>query len=432
MSLCSARPSLRTRFLLAIGSDRRRRLSVGCGLGVLASGAAVLAGCAISPPLLPNGLPRVSRYTNSAQVEFLLSSYSAAANAQQGQQAGQQDLLDEACLGWERAVFDLQSAQRYPMLLRMSTESANLAAIWHDLPALAQRNPRPESCGAEGGGSESPEGHEPQRSKSPTPVPTDALPREALLGQAAPAPGNPAAAPSPAAPAASPPADGAAPVVQAPAPILPPPAAVAVVGTAQPESKAGLERRELLQLRRALGMPAAPAFHFAQTFADPTVPQPVAEIPRSSTVDVAALQALAQSEIPTVRLRARFHLLGLCTLAVEASDHFGEALPQTKAQRSATTTTDKLAATDGAICAIAGSPGAPSVPGMPGMPGIQGAQESRGAAPGSLRQGQRRQLASLLKAWRAKYTEPMTDMVVALANFVSRDNPVVDGPRITR
>jgi hypothetical protein len=194
---------------------------------------------------------------------------------------------------------------------------------------------------------------------------------------------------------------------------------MAVVGTAQAESKAAIERRALLQLRRALGMPAAPPFHFAQTFADPTVPQPIAEIPRSGTVDVAALQALAESEIPTVRLRARFHLLGLCTLAVEASDRFGEALPQTKAQPPTPATTDKLAATDGALCAIAGSPGMP-------VPGNQG------AAPGSLRQGQRRQLASLLKAWRAKYSEPMTDMVVALANFVSRDNPVVDGPRITR
>lgn len=385
----------------------------------------MLAGCAISPPLLPNGLPRVSRYTNSAQVEFLLSSYSAAAVAQQ---TGQQAQLDEACLGWERAVFDLQSAQRYPMLLRMSTESANLAAIWHDLPALAQRNPRPEACGGQGAGAEGtgagrespegPKGYDPQQGKNPTPVPADTLPKETLLGQA----GAPASATAATSTAAAP--DGAASVGQAavaqapvapgaPNAIQPPPAAMAVVGTAQPETKAGAERRALAQLRQALGMPAAPPFHFAQSFADPTVPLPIAETQRAGTVDLSVLQSLAESEIPTVRLRARFHLLGLCTLAVEASDRYGEALPP--AQRPAAA--DKLAATDGAICTIA----AP-----------QGSAQGSAQAAGSLRQGQRRQLASLLRAWRAKYPEPMTDMVVALANFVSRDNPVVDGPRITR
>jgi hypothetical protein len=177
---------------------------------------------------------------------------------------------------------------------------------------------------------------------------------------------------------------------------------MAVVGTAQPETKAGIERRAL----------AVAPFHFAQSFADPTVPQPIAGSPRAGSFDVATLQTLAESEIPTVRLRARFHILGLCTLAVEASDRFGEALPPTQVQRPAAD--NKLAVTDGAICAISRS------------------QEAQGSAPRSLRQGQRRQLASLLKAWRAKYPEPMTDMVVALANFVSRDNPVVDGPRITR
>lgn len=371
----------------------------------------MLAGCAISPPLLPNGLPRVSRYTNSAQVEFLLSSFSAAASVQQ---AGQQAQLDEACLGWERAVFDLQSAQRYPMLLRMSTESANLAAIWHDLPVLTQRNPRPESCGPQGagdGGGADGEPRDPQRDKSPTPVPADALPKEAQLGQAAPAAGAPAS-PSP----ASQTAEGAAASVAqtpiapgSPSAIQPPPSAMAVVGTAQPETTAGVERRALTQLRRALGMPVVPPFQLAQAFADPTVPLPMASTQGPGTVDVAALQALAESEIPTVRLRARFHLLGLCTLAVEASDRYGEALPST----SRPAATGKLAAADGGLCAIAASQGTAQ-------------------APGSLRQGQRQQLASLLRAWRAKYTEPMTDMVVALANFVSRDNPVVDGPRITR
>ena len=101
-------------------------------------------------------------------------------------------------------------------------------------------------------------------------------------------------------------------------------------------------------------------------------------------------------------LRARFHLLGLCTLAVESADRFGQP--------------------------TAGGPGAPA-----GKVGPTDASVCGELRPGdTLRHAQRRLLASLLSAWRVKYPEPMTDLVVALANFASRDNPVVDGPRAAR
>ena len=45
---------------------------------------------------------------------------------------------------------------------------------------------------------------------------------------------------------------------------------------------------------------------------------------------------------------------------------------------------------------------------------------------------QRRLLRSLLGAWRARYSEPMADFVASMASFVSRDNPVLDGPRTSR
>lgn len=379
--------------------------------GTFAVGA-LLAGCTLSPQVQPNGMPRVSRYTNTAQLDFLLSSYrTLAERAVTGNAGGvssptnqsaqpANELLDDACLGWERAVFDLQSARRYPVLLRLSTESANLAALWHDLPVLAQRSPRPEACG--------PSGEPGQPVKEPEkgapPVPTGELPREALLGQAA------------ATPPSSAEGSAAAPAVAQAQAIVPPPSAMPVTGIAPTspasgaassaatvvvsDSKSGAERRALAQLRGALGMPITPPAQFAAAYADPSLP-----LPTTASVDLPTLRALADSEIPTIRLRARFHLLGLCTLAVEATDRFGQA--PSPARSGSTATPALTEPTDPAVCG-----------------------ELR---PGdSLRDAQRRQLTALLRVWRSKYPEPMSDLVIALANFASRDNPVVDGPRVAR
>ncbi|MFO0577693.1 MAG: hypothetical protein U1A78_27115 [Polyangia bacterium] len=363
-------------------------------LGAAAVGA-VLSGCAVSPPVQPNGLPRVSRYTNSAQLDFMLSRYrTVAEQAASGTASPAGDLLEEACLGWERAVFDLQSARRYPGLLRLSTETANLAEVFRELPRLAQRSPRPEACG-------------------PISAPADDG-RGGHDSAAVPAGRPPAAADATAAPAVTPTGDQApgqaaqaAPAVaqaEGGATASSPPTAQAQLTTPAPvpmtstraESKAAAERRQLEQLRTALGMSIAPPQPF-DAFADPTVPQPV-----GAPVDLATLRTLADSELPIVRLRARFHLLGLCTLAIEAADRFGQPTPG-----GAGVAAGKVGPTDASICGEL-------------QPGD------------TLRHAQRRLLASLLGAWRVKYPEPMTDLVVALANFASRDNPVVDGPRAAR
>jgi hypothetical protein len=49
-----------------------------------------------------------------------------------------------------------------------------------------------------------------------------------------------------------------------------------------------------------------------------------------------------------------------------------------------------------------------------------------------LRTTQSRLLRSMLGAWRGRGPEPLSDLVVALASFAARDNPVLDGPRISR
>src|SRR5437016_1708443 len=81
-------------------------------------GGAALSGCSTSPPVRADGLPIVPRYTNTIQLDWMLSGYNhAAERAMQGGQVG--PLLEDACLGWERAIFDLESGRRYPGILRM-------------------------------------------------------------------------------------------------------------------------------------------------------------------------------------------------------------------------------------------------------------------------------------------------------------------------
>jgi hypothetical protein len=361
----------------------------------------------VSPPVQPNGLPRVSRYTNSAQLDFMLSRYRSVAeqatspSAPSGTTSPPGDLLEEACLGWERALFDLQSARRYPALLRLSTESANLAEVFRDLPRLAQRSPRPEACGPASApaGERGPHGVSPEAGK-----PADAAPASPAPGDGAAQAGAPVAAQATAqaeSTASAAPQPGQA--TQAPQVPTQPPASTAVAAApARSDSKAATERRALDQLRTALGMSIAPPRHFAETFADPTVPLPV-----SVPVDLATLRSLADSELPIIRLRARFHLLGLCTLAVEAADRFGQPKVSEGSAAAGPAGSGQIGPTDASVCG-----------------------ELR---PGdTLRHAQRRLLTSLLSAWRVKYPEPMSDLVVALANFASRDNPVVDGPRAAR
>ena len=93
------------------------------GVGLL------LSGCALRPPVNSNGLPRVSRYTNSFQLDFLLGSYRVVAEKASSQPQND-PLLDEACLGWERTVFDLYSSRMYPSILRQAPEMLMIEQVW--------------------------------------------------------------------------------------------------------------------------------------------------------------------------------------------------------------------------------------------------------------------------------------------------------------
>ena len=108
----------------------------GVGVGLL------LSGCALAPPTHPSGLPRVPRYTNSIQLDFLLSSYRAVAE-KAAMSSESAKLLDEACLGWERAVLDLHGARLYPSILRQTPETLMLEQVWQDLPKTVEKYPRP-------------------------------------------------------------------------------------------------------------------------------------------------------------------------------------------------------------------------------------------------------------------------------------------------
>lgn len=356
----------------------------------------LLGGCALSPPVQPSGLPRVPRYTNSIQLDFMLSTYRTVAE-KAATQPDKAKLVEEACLGWERAVFDLYSARLYPSILRQSPETLMLEQVWQELPGAVQKHPRPAVCAS-----------------LVVPVSTTGLPREVTMGVVSPSTmpvasaGQTADSPSPAQASTTAPADSianqqAATTEKATASassIMPPPSALPAAGLPAPASSASdspvtRERVALQRLRMALALPLEPPANSPSAQIDPTLP-----LPPPTLLDLPVLSELANSDIPTVRLRARYHLLGLCTLAVEAADRTRAALPSTPGS-------SVVRPTDPAVCA-ASSPTEP------------------------LRLAQRRLMKSLLTAWRTRYSEPMADFVTSLASFVSRDNPVLDGPRTSR
>lgn len=390
------------------------------GLGCLVA----ISGCAATPAVTANGLPRVSRYASPAQLDWMLARYKEV-----GQSAATEpELREAACLGWERAVFDLESGRRYPVLLRMSADAIALANIWQDLPTLAQRHPRPSSCAAV-----SPDAT--AAAQAPSSSSSGGSSASSSAGVAAGLAGGPAAGDAAAAQSETPiqpglgsgPAGAAAanvarvegsaqsaaaasaqsrteaaaggPSLSAPAALSPP---------AAPESAVARQRRLLSRLRAVLGMAVQPSVPGGgdAVAASTLRPELAAGLRPELTYEIsdaalAELTELAQSDLAAIRLRARFHLLGLCTLAVEADDRY-----------------------------LIDSP-ALSRPSLPSLTKACGT-----LPPGkSLRHGQRRLLWSLLATWRIKYSdplEPMSDIVIALASFAARDNPVVDGPRGSR
>ena len=350
------------------------------GVGLL------LGGCALSPPVHPSGLPRVPRYTNSIQLDFLLGSYRTVAE-KAASQPENIHLVEEACLGWERVVFDLHSARLYPSILRQTPETLMIEQVWLDLPATVQRHPRPAVCDG-----------------LKVPVSRTGLPREVALGAVAnggsvtPSESTNAQPPSTAAPQ-TPPTDQTAATAST---IMPPPSALPVTGlppqpSEEPTTKVGRERVALQRLRMALSLPLQPPANLPSAQIDPTLP-----LAPPTQVDLPVLTELAASDLPAVRLRARYHLLGLCTLAVEAADRVRSAPASAPGQAQA-----MVNPSDPVICAQS----SPTEP---------------------LRLAQRRVMRSLLTAWRVRYSEPMADFVASMASFVSRDNPVLDGPRTSR
>lgn len=338
-----------------------------------ACGGLALTGCSTQPPRRADGMPIVPRYTTAIQLDWMLGSYGqvAASAVQNGQTA---TLLEDACLGWERAIFDLESARRYPSFLRMSTESANIMTMLGRYPEIARRHPRPAAC--DSAASPAPAAPAAAGPASPVAVTPSPSPEVSGLAQAGPAPVENLAAPTaqaPAAPAApAAPSPPAAPIAQAQPPAAAPPAAA-------PSASAG-ERQLLARLRAALGM----------TF------EPIASggpAPPAQAVDMATLSELAQSDVSTIRLRARYHLLGQCVLATELADRSWVKAPGETLE--------------GAVCVGRG----PREP---------------------LRLVQKRLTKSMLQAWRGRSAEPFGDLAIALASFASRDNPNLDGPRIGR
>jgi hypothetical protein len=318
---------------------------------------ATLVGCSTQPPRRADGLPIVPRYTNSIQLDWMLGGYNQV--AERALQSGQlATLLEDACLGWERAIFDLESARRYPGFLRMSTENANLMTMLGRFPEIARRHPRAAACDS----APAPAAPAPAAADSPVAVTPAPSPEVSGLAQAAPAPVDGSAAPT-------------APTAPAPASVTPP---APLIPTAV--SAAATERQLLARLRGALGMAA-----------DPIASGSAA--PNPTAVDIAALTELAQSDVATIRLRARYHLLGQCVLATELAD------------RSWVGSTGEVS--EGAVCVGRG----PREP---------------------LRLVQKRLSRSMLQAWRGRGAEPFTDLAVALASFALRDNPNLDGPRIAR
>jgi hypothetical protein len=187
---------------------------------------------------------------------------------------------------------------------------------------------------------------------------------------------------------------------------------VARPDAAPSESRFAKQRRLLARLRTALGMQLAPSprggsgLTGAASGRDEPRPLLQADLRPELKYEIgddalAVLSELAQSDLPPIRLRARFHLLGLCTLAVEAADRYLSEPP------SLTESSLNLQKACG-----------------------------RRSPRETLRNGQSRLLWGMLAAWRVRYPadplEPLSDLVIALASFAARDNPVVDGPRGVR
>lgn len=352
------------------------------------------SGCALAPPVDAAGLPRFSRYTNPAQLDFLLAKYRAIAGetAHQSATATSNQTIEraeKACLGWERTVFDLQSARLYPGFLSLSPETLLLEKVFQDLPAAAQRHPRAARCADDEGNVAG--------SPSPVSVPAGSLAAAQVSATDSPAANAPASATSQASGGLAPTENAAAGASVTPAvAVEQAPAAPAVA--AHVETRWGKERAALKRLRIALALPLVPFVNPPMSRIDPTLPLWPPEQPHK--IDLAVLRELAESDISPIRLRARYHLVGLCTLAVEAAD---------RGQMTTSTYPNGIFPGDPAACDLSASPRA-----------------------GVLRLAQRHLLRSLLAAWRERYPEPMADFVSNLARFVARDNPVLDGPRTAR
>lgn len=337
--------------------------------------ASIQAGCVVSPATQASGLPRISRYTNPLQLEWALSRYAALAIPTEG---GASDLTQQACQGWRRMAFDLASARMFPRAFRMSAENAGLMAALDELPLAIGRHPLPSACAT------------PTASAAPAPVQPPPAPPSApqtpptvqstAVAQAT----DPSTITNGGSPAqAAPPAESAAPPAAPVVPSAPQPAtpaqevatarpAAPAVAVAGPQDAASQEWQRLLAASavKIAGQPDQPG-----TDAGP---------------NLEALGALAESSIPEIRLRARYHLLGHCANATVQQERLG------KASGAAQT----------------------------------GCWGNHGQEPLHVTQG--RLLRSMLSAWRFRGPEPMSDLVVALASFASRDNPVLDGPRISR
>lgn len=312
-------------------------LVIGLGLSLGVS----LFGCVSAPPTDRSGLPRVSRYTTETQIDWMLERYAALA-------AQSQDpvLVQRACLGWERTVFDLQSFSQYPAILRQTADSAGLEFAAAYLWRVVDRHPLPAAC----------QGEAVRPASGDQAAPEAAAPAQETTAQAAPAQE-----------AAQPGAEGGLGAAAGAGPgdakdKEGTPAAAQISAAAQ--SEAGVERQQLAKLRQALGLATKEGGRLR------------------ADVDVGALSALARSEIPTIRLRARFHQLGQCVLINEATDRFYQV----------------------------------SGPCPEGRPGED------------LRRAEARLRKSMILALRAKYVEPMGDIATALVAYTSRDFPAVPSP----
>lgn len=344
--------------------------------------ASLCAGCTVSPAIHSNGLPKISRYTNPLQLEWALSRYSTLAVSSPQTSPS---LAQEACQGWRKMTFDLASARQYPRMLRMSAEAAGLLAAIDELPAAMSRHPLPLTC---------------QVNLSPltaaaAPVPPAAAvpPPPPVAGQLAQAESTPPAASVPVTSASmqSPVQSDAAPT---PTPAEASPTAPAVAQSAPPPAPPTVAQAAPVVAQSAPQMSTITddlQEQWERLFQASGVGTTGADlaVARQPQANLQELSALADSPIPAIRLRARFHLLGQCASALAATERLGQ--PEAAAP----------------FCV-----------------------GRRGNEP--LHITQRRLLRSMLGAWRGRGPEPFSDWIVALASFASRDNPVLDGPRIAR